>query len=170
MKKTCYNCLFNESDLSPCEECDDYFTQWKPNTGDLRVIQSLQLEWMNKNFPNSTDQDQLDKIYEEVGELARYYLRGKIYGHSYNKKAIQDAIGDIIISVAGFCNRSNLDATECTAIAWEEIKNRYTDNACCDLCKTWIGNKRYVFCPDCGFQLRNKSGELKNIFLSSPEK
>lgn len=68
------------------------------------------------------------KVVEEVGELVYELNRvpQNLYTHkdlSQNEN-IQDAVGDIIISLMNFCNISNLHLTTCVNKSYNQIKNR----------------------------------------------
>ena len=93
----------------------------------LKKLQEEQKEWQNKNFPNAKDYQVLLGVGEEVGELNHAHLkleqgiRGTAEEHTEAKK---DAIGDIIIFLAGYCNLSGLDLQECVDTAWDVVKKR----------------------------------------------
>ena len=94
---------------------------------DLETLQQEQNEWQNRNFPNTTKHQCLLGVTEEVGELSHAHLKCEqgIRGTSdeHIAEAI-DAIGDIVIFLAGYCNSNGYDLSECVTKAWEEVKNR----------------------------------------------
>lgn len=64
-------------------------------------------EWRQRNFPGATAEDQLLGVVEEVGELAHAMLKRKqgIRGtDEEHEDAEKDAIGDILVYLAGLCS------------------------------------------------------------------
>ena len=64
-----------------------------------------------------TPQAQLNKLMEEVGELA----------HGVNKNRIaeiKDSIGDAIVVMVIMAAQYSMTVEECIAAAWDEIKDR----------------------------------------------
>lgn len=59
------------------------------------------------------------KMVEECGELAHELTRGNT-----DTVEVEDAIGDILVTVIGMCHHLNLDAKECLEMSYNEIKNR----------------------------------------------
>ena len=60
---------------------------------------------------------QMLKTVEETGELARALLKDDIIG-------IEDAIGDIIVTLTILANQKGLNLEQCFRHAWNEIKDR----------------------------------------------
>jgi len=64
---------------------------------------------------------------EELGELSHAHLkmeqgiRGEFATHQLGK---QDAVGDIIIYLADYCDQNGLDLQKCVEYAWGQVKNR----------------------------------------------
>lgn len=100
---------------------------------DLRTLQDEHQEWLEHNFPNQESHDALLGIVEEVGELAHSHLkknqgiRGTDRDHVV---AIRDAIGDIVIYLASYCNTNGYVFDECVEDAWQEV-----------LVRDWQANK-----------------------------
>jgi NTP pyrophosphatase (non-canonical NTP hydrolase) len=94
---------------------------------DLRNLQVRHRLWLEHNFPNQQEHDALLGLVEEVGELAHAHLKASqgIRGTSLKHRddAI-DAIGDIIIYLASYCNTNGYDLEQCLISAWDEVKNR----------------------------------------------
>ena len=92
------------------------------------LYQEILGKWLKHNFPKATPRDQFIGIVEEVGELARAELKGKqkIRGYNANKvdEITKDAVGDIFIYLANYCNVKGISLQECIDIAWEEISQR----------------------------------------------
>ncbi len=75
-------------------------------------LQREQKEWLGHNFPKATTQAQFFGIVEEVGELSHAILKREqgIRGDfSEHTQEICDAVGDIVIYLAGFCNKEGID-------------------------------------------------------------
>lgn len=93
----------------------------------LNDIQTNQKMWQLKNFPNAKNYQPLLGIVEEVGELSHSHLKMEqgIRGtKEEHKLKIKDAIGDIVIFLAGYCNINNINLDSCVEMAWEEVKKR----------------------------------------------
>lgn len=67
---------------------------------------------------------QLNKVIEEVGEIAHEVTRNK-YGADFD-----DAIGDALVTIIILSNIGGNDPRECLALAYNAIKNRkgHTEN------------------------------------------
>jgi len=74
-------------------------------------------EWHHaRNLINgSTDQAQMLKLVEEIGELAGNVARGK---------PIADDIGDMLVILTNIAERNGLTLGRCAAEAWMDIKDR----------------------------------------------
>jgi NTP pyrophosphatase (non-canonical NTP hydrolase) len=83
-------------------------------------------EWTSYNFPNAAPWEPLVGMMEEIGELSHAHLkqhqRIRVSEECQEKK--QDAIGDILIYMADYCNRNNIDMEECLERAWSEVVKR----------------------------------------------
>jgi len=71
-----------------------------------------------------------------VNMHASEYLR-KNHPEIYNKDNM--SFDDIIDAMEGYRNYNG--------------DSIFGESRECEMCVTWIGNKRYKFCPDCGRQL-----------------
>ena len=94
----------------------------------LRAFQAAHRLWLNRNFPNQKPHDALLGLAEEVGELAHAHLKNEqgIRGkdqYQYEREA-SDAIGDIVIYLASYCNTNRFDLAACIENAWEEVSAR----------------------------------------------
>jgi NTP pyrophosphatase (non-canonical NTP hydrolase) len=96
---------------------------------DIQQFQRDQKKWLQSNFPDAEPWEALAGMTEEVGELAHAHLKGfnKIRGLTNEaeiaaKKA--DAIGDLFIYAASYCNTNDLDLEECIVAAWAEVQRR----------------------------------------------
>ena len=85
--------------------------------------------WRQANFPDTANDAhlQLLGVVEEVGELShselkmRQGIRGTAEEHTENAK---DAVGDIIVYLAGYCSARGFSMQECIEKAWGEVKDR----------------------------------------------
>lgn len=93
----------------------------------LWTLQDQHMKWLEHNFPNQQGHDALLGVVEEVGELAHAHLklsqgiRGTPLEH---QDAIRDAIGDIVIYLASYCNTNGYDLARCVEVAWHQVKTR----------------------------------------------
>jgi len=86
----------------------------------LQVLQAEHKEWVDRNFPNQKPYHGLLGVVEEVGELSHAYLKREqgIRGSQEKHTAdIDDAIGDIIIYLASFCNTNEISLARCVKTA-----------------------------------------------------
>lgn len=68
-------------------------------------------------IPAGTPTSQLLKAVSEIGELCD--AEGK-----KDRKASEDAVGDVLVCLINYCALRNLDMTRCLAGAYEQIKDR----------------------------------------------
>jgi NTP pyrophosphatase (non-canonical NTP hydrolase) len=94
---------------------------------ELRVLQNEVGEWGDRNFPDSLAVEPLLGVAEEVGELCHAQLKG-IQGIRHTPVEIykmkKDAVGDILIFLAHYCHKNNLDLQDCLEQTWSEVKQR----------------------------------------------
>lgn len=85
----------------------------------IEKTEQLVIEWSQQRgiFSKSTPIDQMVKLIEEVGELARWIPKGNI-------PAIEDAIGDVMVVLTNIAHSNRLTLGECFTAAWNEIKDR----------------------------------------------
>ena len=94
----------------------------------IRGFQAMHRLWLDHNFPAQLEHEPLLGIIEEAGELAHAHLkhgqgiRG-IDREEFERQAT-DAIGDIMIYIASYCNATGLDMAECLETTWEEVSER----------------------------------------------
>ena len=94
---------------------------------DLQVLQVVHMLWLEENFPQQQPADPLLGIVEEVGELAHAHLKASqsIRGTPEEHQAeARDAIGDIVIYLASYCNTNGYNFADCVTDAWTEVKSR----------------------------------------------
>ena len=99
---------------------------------ELRKLQAQVGEWARKNFPHGRNYHPLLGAVEEMGELAHAHLKAEqgIRINEDHEAAIKDAIGDIVIYLADYCERNLVDFAEAVEGSWNEVKKR-----------DWINNK-----------------------------
>lgn len=92
----------------------------------LKDLQRKQSEWSALNFPDQKKYQCLLGLVEEVGELAHAHLKAEqgIRTEENLECKRRDAVGDIVIFLAGYCNHHGLDLEQCIADAWEEVRIR----------------------------------------------
>lgn len=99
----------------------------EPLNGNLRELQRRHAVWVSHNFPNQRSHDGLLGAVEEVGELAHAHLKGE-QGIRHTPEEIdemkQDAIGDIIVYLASYCNTNGFDLAVCLEDAWGRVEKR----------------------------------------------
>ena len=93
---------------------------------DIRQIQEENRIWADRNFPNANIWEPLLGVSEEVGELHHAFLKHHqgIRLEENHLAKMEDAVGDIVIYLMDFCNRSGLDLQDCIERAWTEVKDR----------------------------------------------
>ena len=96
---------------------------------DLQTIQKEQKEWSYSNFGDQPALHPLMGIVEELGELFHARLKFEQGIRDYQdtlKYSIeaQDAIGDLIIFLMGFCNKENWDLLTIINNTWDSVGKR----------------------------------------------
>jgi NTP pyrophosphatase (non-canonical NTP hydrolase) len=98
----------------------------------LRSLQEAQLKWEAHNFPNEAGVHALGwrgvlGIMEEAGELAHAHLKG-VQGIRHTPQEITnlklDAIGDIVVYLAKYCNHEGFDLELAVQRAWSNVVTR----------------------------------------------
>ena len=93
----------------------------------LKKFQAEVAKWRQANFPNTTSSEQLLGVGEETGELFHAQLKGiQQIRHSSEKieRLKKDAVGDIIVYLASYCDLEGLDLEECIESAWNDAGHR----------------------------------------------
>lgn len=90
-------------------------------------LQAVAAEWRSRNFPGiDMANDSLIGMMEELGELAHAYLKQKQNirtGEDLRAKE-EDAIGDILIFMCGYCSGRDISLFEAVNRCWQEVKDR----------------------------------------------
>ena len=92
----------------------------------LRHLQREAKDWQTKNFKKQKPYQPLLGIVEEVGELAHAHLKqeqGIRKGEDFLGQKV-DAIGDVIVFLAHYCNLSGIDLENAVYYTWQEVKQR----------------------------------------------
>lgn len=92
---------------------------------DFSELQLRVKQWGMYNFPKAEAWQPLIGAMEELGELSHAHLKEfqNIRKDNFKKKK-EDAIGDIIIFLADYCNRSGLVLDSCVFLAWKTASKR----------------------------------------------
>lgn len=84
-------------------------------------------EWSRKNFPNNTPENPFLGLVEELGELAHALLKAKqgIRGtQEQHEAAAKDAVGDLLVYMADFCERKGWSMQDIIESVWDTVKQR----------------------------------------------
>ena len=92
----------------------------------LNELQKRHKVWARKNFGDQESIDYILGVTEEVGELSHAFLKRKqgIRNNEKHNDNINDAIGDIVVFLAGFCNSEGLDFEQIVNETWNEVEKR----------------------------------------------
>lgn len=82
------------------------------------LIEAVQQWGRDKNIDNP--KNQLNKVIEEVGEIAHEITRDKID----NNPLLADALGDTLVTIIILADICGYDFQDCLAAAYMEICNR----------------------------------------------
>lgn len=117
--------MTNETDRQPWSGVWD---QSDPR-GFLAWLQVQHAAWERYNFPMSESDvfHSLAGVTEEVGELAHALLKTAQNIRGSQREHWQeghDAVGDVMIYMAGLCNKMGYDMQTCAERAWKEVADR----------------------------------------------
>lgn len=96
----------------------------------LSELQREHDEWITTNFGEGDDTRLLQValvVAEEVGELCHHVVKmeqGIRGSREFHTEKIVDAVGDIVIALAGVPTALNMDYGESVQTAWDEVKKR----------------------------------------------
>ena len=98
-------------------------------TNDLtwRKLQREVTAWANRNFPNALPYQPLLGAGEELGELMHAHLKAElgIRGTAEEHHAAKvDAIADITIYLADYCQRNGIDYQDAVERTWQKVSQR----------------------------------------------
>jgi NTP pyrophosphatase (non-canonical NTP hydrolase) len=84
-------------------------------------------EWREANFPDANAGQQLLGVVEELGELSHHHLKqlqGIRGSDPYHEGEAQDAVGDLMIFLFGYCSYRGWNLSDCLHEAWAEVQKR----------------------------------------------
>jgi NTP pyrophosphatase (non-canonical NTP hydrolase) len=96
----------------------------------LTELQGRRESWAAANGLASTTEDMVDLMQEEFGEMAnaRVKLRQGIRRGATDRDALlaaeRDAVGDLIITIAGYCTARGFSLQDVVEEAWNEVLQR----------------------------------------------
>lgn len=92
----------------------------------LDAFQEDHKEWQDRNFPGWQEWEVLLGLGEEVGELFHAHLKEKqgIRQNENHEAKARDAVGDIMIFLAGYCNARGWLLSEILSETWAEVRLR----------------------------------------------
>jgi NTP pyrophosphatase (non-canonical NTP hydrolase) len=94
----------------------------------LSWLQSEHADWLAHNFPEQKTHEPLLGLVEEVGELAHCHLKHdqgiRGYDDSTYREDAADAVGDIVIYLASYCNANGFDLELCVEDTWYRVQAR----------------------------------------------
>lgn len=92
----------------------------------LEQLQKEGWDWVKHNFSASLDKtyQPLLGVAEEVGELCHAHLKMELGIRNTSKADKEDAIGDIIIYLADYCNHNGINISKALTTAWETASKR----------------------------------------------
>ncbi len=99
---------------------------WKedPFYDSLVHIQGEIKDWALHNFPTETSLTNLLGVVEEVGELAHAELKGTMGIRGVDDGEARDAVGDILIFLASYCNQKSFDMQTVMNGVWQKVRQR----------------------------------------------
>lgn len=93
---------------------------------DIRQLQREVGEWHRRNFPEASIVEIALKAAEEVGELAA--ACGKLYSGIGDRSDLwakeRDAIGDIAIVLAAYCQKAGIVMELAIEETWQQVSKR----------------------------------------------
>ena len=93
----------------------------------LTQLQDEIAPWTEHNFPGEQPVESLLSAIEEIGELAHAHLssiqgiRGTETEHT---TAAKDAVGDVVIALAHYCNTRGFDMAQLVERTWTKVRQR----------------------------------------------
>ena len=90
-----------------------------PRTAEFDLLCLKVIDWADKRniFETSTPLTQWVKTVSEVAEMGEAIAKG-------DNNLIEDAVGDILVTIIIACHIIEISPTRCLHLAYEEIKNR----------------------------------------------
>lgn len=93
---------------------------------DLTQLQNEVGAWSRKNFGDQPAYRPLLGVAEETGELCHAFLKKEqnIRLEENHDAKLKDAVGDIVIYLADFCERTGINLDQCIYDAWSLVQER----------------------------------------------
>lgn len=83
--------------------------------------------WSRRNFGDQPSTLALLGLQEEVGELAHAHLKG-LQGIRHTTDEIRamkvDAVGDVVVYLADYCEREGIDLQAAVEAVWDQVSRR----------------------------------------------
>jgi NTP pyrophosphatase (non-canonical NTP hydrolase) len=93
----------------------------------LAFFQSEVGEWSRRNFGDQPSTNPLLGLTEEVGELSHAHLKG-LQGIRHTPAEIRemkvDAVADILVYLADYCEREGIDLEGAVMPTWTKVRSR----------------------------------------------
>jgi NTP pyrophosphatase (non-canonical NTP hydrolase) len=93
---------------------------------DLSTLQIDLEPWVAHNFGERPSWQPLLGLQEELGELSHAYLKRAqgIRTNEDHNAGIRDAVADLVIFLADFCNAEGIDLEREVALTWAKVSQR----------------------------------------------
>ena len=93
---------------------------------DLRTMQKEVRAWGKKHFPGAEPHYCVLGAMEELGELAHAHLRllERLGDVSAQEAKERDAVGDVVVFLAHFCEMKGYDLESIIKGVWQEVQER----------------------------------------------
>lgn len=94
----------------------------------LSDLQREHEQWVHKNFPGETTYQAFLGMVEEMGELAHAILKSEQGIRGMSEEAAMDAkidaVGDLVVFLAGFCTMHGIDLEQAVEDTWFKVRQR----------------------------------------------
>lgn len=94
----------------------------------LAHVQKFHAKWLEHNFPDTNADQQFKGMIEEIGELAHADLKReqgiRDIDSEDHKRKVEDAVGDIVMYLCGWCTKRGINLKDAINRAWDEISMR----------------------------------------------
>jgi NTP pyrophosphatase (non-canonical NTP hydrolase) len=120
----CHKETMNTQEHKPYHK-PNYSTFQPPK--DFRQLQDHVSIWQEHNFPAAQPYQPLLGALDELGELSHAHLKAEqgIRGTPAEHHAAKlDAVGDVLVYLADYCNRNGLALEYAVSTAWDVIAQR----------------------------------------------
>lgn len=90
------------------------------------LIENVEQWFVDRNLDSLDGTGQLSKLQEEVDELKEaFWKQYATDDHSVDYRCEEeDAVGDIMVVLIGYCMQRNIDINKALQLAYNEIKDR----------------------------------------------